>query len=159
MFPNFVKRNIYALLFSVFVVFPCIGMLLDRQEPVHYTPMGTVPPTVKAGDRVSITWKVRVYRNCAGTVTRNFVDASGRVFTYTEVPLLRFDPSSDPYIVQGPDFRTPPAAVPGPMQYTGKGIFYCNFMQENLWPVKFSLPTITIMVDAPDKNKSSDTSD
>jgi hypothetical protein len=93
-------------------------MLADRREVVRMEFVSMEPPVLAPGSSAIVTWKTNVVRTgCDGEVTRQIIDASNVVFTYSKNRTV-INPDSVPTQFSG-TFTVPVAAATAPSRSDG----------------------------------------
>jgi len=122
-------------------------MLADRREVVRMEFVSMEPPVLISGSPAIVTWKTNVVRTgCDGEVTRQIIDASNVVFTYSKNRTV-INPESVPTQFSG-TFTVPVAAAPGHGIHRTIAVRWCNQLQRLFWPLHDPIRDVPITIAA-----------
>lgn len=149
----FLRKNIYAALFAIFVIGPITWVAMDREPPFLLTEGHTIPAKIRHGELFQLQWKYyNLPRRCPGIIYLYLRDSSGKIWVGEPMTAAFGLITEDSVeikgtLISGHKRVMPDDIAPGPAKIYLTNDFYCNFTQY-LWPLRVSFgPVDTVVLD------------
>lgn len=136
--------HIYAALFSIGVLTPCLIMLLDRRQPLQLEITSIEPNIGRVGDELTVNYDAVINRNgCGGELLRVIIDSANHVSAFVREPTIfnnRSMGKPGERIHFSKTLIIPRGVTPGTAVYAPLIDRWCNPLQRYLWPIQQDPP-------------------
>lgn len=148
------RARIFLAMLPTFIAIMFAHYAADRQHPYDFFVEGSYiePPSGKAGDHITVYWKVTRHRACDGIIERRLVDP------VTNVIIASYDPDSstggvgeeiNPRLLRK-TILLPRNIQSGYIGYQARMTYACNWLQKALprtFGIQYTTPQLLFLVE------------
>jgi hypothetical protein len=128
--------HIAPIVVALFIGYIGIDLFGDRFNPREVVSATVVPNDVRPGETASIVLTASDDRPCDGVVHKWLIDSKGVIFDLTDNQVfMHYDKVNAKSFQFVREFPIPYGMNAGEATYRAHAVRWCNFLQQNFWPI------------------------